>query len=323
MAGVNLPIEYKLVLLILLIGGSIVMGYGARRLGFPDHWSRRLMLFLLLGPYTLVGFLALWGLELAGQHALLPLIGFVLMAVGAFVGIMLARALGLNRGESGAFAMACGASNLGFTMGGTVNFVLFGETGLALASIFTSFWTFGLVLILYPIARYYGTSDRQPIWRLLWANFYDVRSLPLLGVLAGIACNLLGLQRPEAVERYHLMTLLIIGGVFIAFFTTGLRLYFTRMRHKAALYGIVAAVKFLLLPAAAALILIILDIAGLGLAEPGNRVVLVQASTAVGIYAVIIANLFYLDDKMATRLFFTNTVLYLLIILPAVVLLLA
>lgn len=298
------------------------MGYGARRLGFPDRLVRRLMLFLVLGPYTLVGFLALWGLELAGQHALLPLIGFVLMAVGAFAGIMLARVLRLNRGETGAFAMACGASNLGFTMGGTVNFVLFGETGLALASIFASFWTFGLVIILYPIARYYGNSERQSVWRLLWANFHDVRSLPLLGVLAGIACNLSGLPRPEAVERYHVITLMIIGGVVIAFFTTGLRLYFTRTRHGAALFSIVATVKFLLLPATAGLILLILHLTGLGLSEPGNRVVMVQASTAVGIYAVIIANLFYLDDKMASRLFFANTVLYLLVVLPLVVLLL-
>ncbi len=294
-------------------------GYGARRLGFPDHQARRLMYVVVLGPYTLVAFLALWDLELTGRYALLPLIGFFLMCVGAAVGVILSRSLGLNRGESGAFAIACGASNLGFTMGGTVNFVLFGEYGLALATIFTAFWNFGLVFILYPIARHYGTADRQPVWKLLVANFADIRSLPLLGVFAGLALNLGGVSRPEAVEDYPVVTVLILGGVVIAFFTTGLRLYFSRVTGNVRLYGLVAGVKFIVLPATAALILIGLEFTGWEFPETANRVVLVQASTAVGVYAVIIANLFHLDDRFASVLFFTNTVFYLVVVLPVVV----
>ncbi len=312
----------KLAFLILFIGGSILSGYGARRLGFPDRWARRMMYVVVLGPYTIVAFLALWELELTGRYALLPLIGFVLMGVGSVAGIRLAGAIGLTRGESGAFAVACGASNLSFTMGGTVSFVLFGEYGLALASIFTAFWNFGMVFILYPVARHYGASEYQPIWKLLIANFRDIRSLPLLGVLAGIALNLSGVERPGAVERYHVVTVSIIAGVFIAFFTTGLRLYFTQLAGRLALFGLVACVKFLLIPATALLLLGILEVVGLGLPGTANRVVLVQASTAVGIYAVIISNLFHLDDKLASVLFFTNTVFYLVVILPLVVFLL-
>ncbi len=323
MEEANLATAWQLALLILLIGGSILAGYGARRMGFPDQLARRMMYLVVLGPYTAVAFFALWELELTGRYALLPLIGFVLMAVGAAVGVLLSRPLGLTRGESGAFAMACGASNLGFTMGGTVNFVLFGEYGLALASIFTAFWNFGLVFILYPIARHYGTADRQPLWKLLVANFWDLRSLPLLGVLAGLTLNLSGLARPDWVDRFHLVTILIIAGVIIAFFTTGLRLHFSQMSAHYRLYGWVAGVKFILLPATAAVILLVLHAAGLNFPETANRVVLVQASTAVGVYAVIIANLFDLDDRLASVLFFTNTVFYLALVLPAVVHLLA
>ena len=319
----NLATAWQLALLILLIGGSILAGYGARRTGFTDRLARRLMYLVVLGPYTAVAFLALWDLELTGRYALLPLIGFVLMAVGAAVGVLLSRPLGLNRGQSGAFAMACGASNLGFTMGGTVNFVLFGEYGLALASIFTIFWNFGLVFILYPIARHYGTAERQPLWKLLAANFRDIRSLPLLGVLAGVTLNLSGIARPDWVDRIHLVTIMIIGGVVIAFFTTGLRLQFSRMNLYYRLYGWVAGVKFLLLPATAALILLALHGLGLTFPETANRVVMVQASTAVGVYAVIISNLFDLDDELAGVLFFINTVFYLAVVLPLVIYLFA
>ncbi len=322
MQDLNVTTGWQLAVLIGLIGGSIFTGYAARRLGFPDALSRKLMYVVVLGPYTLVGFLAIWELELAGRYVLLPMIGFLLMGVGAAVGVMFSRQLGLNRGEAGAFAMACGASNLGFTMGGTVNFVLFGEYGLALASIFTAFWNFGLVFILYPIARHYGTAARQPVWRLLVANFCDIRSLPLLGVASGLVLNLSGISRPEAVERYHLVTAFIIGGVVIAFFTTGLRLHFSGMSGRFQLYGLVAGVKFVLLPVTAGLILIVLELAGWGFPYTANRVVLVQATTAVGVYAVIISNLFHLDDRFASTLFFTNTVFYLIVVLPIVVFLL-
>ena len=97
----NLATAWQLVLLILLIGGSIVTGYGARRTGFPELLARRLMYLVVLGPYTAVAFLALWDLELTGRYALLPLIGFVLMAIGAAVGVLLSRPLGLNRPQPG------------------------------------------------------------------------------------------------------------------------------------------------------------------------------------------------------------------------------
>lgn len=322
MADLNLATAPKLVFLILLIGGSIMVGYGARRFGFPDRSARQLMYLVVLGPYSLVGFLALWQLDLTPRLASLPVLGFLLMGVGAAAGVGIARVLRMKGGEAGALAMACGASNIGFTMGGAVNFVLFGEDGLALASIYTATWNFGLVFLLYPVARHYGTTGREPIWRLLVANFVDIRSLPLLGVAVGLTLNIGEFQRPEFIDRYHIVTVLIVSGAFIAFFTTGLRLHFSSLAGNLKLYGLVAGVKFLLLPAMAGLFLGLLHLAGLGVSDTATRVVFVQASTAVGVYAVIISSLFHLDDKLAGILFFTNTVIYLVVILPLIVFLL-
>lgn len=313
-----------LAFLIALIAGSVGAGYLARRLGVGERIARALMYFVVLVPYSVIGFLAIWKLDFHGEFALLPVFGFVIMCAGLAAGALFARILKLADRSAGAFVLATGASNLGFTMGGFVNYVLFGSQGLATAAMYTIFWNFGMVFVLFPIARHYGHGSDQPLWKLILINLVDVRSLPLLAVLAGLAVNLQGVAYPQSLTRpvigpADLLGVLIVGGVIVSFFATGLRLHFERAFRRKLPYVMVACSKFVIMPAVGAVLVAIMWLVGSPMPWPGNGVVLVQASTPTAIYAVVISNLFHLDDRLAGIMFVVNTALYLVVILPAIV----
>lgn len=321
----NLSTAGKLIFLISLIAGSIAAGYGARRAGLGERVARLLMWFVVIVPYTVVSFLAIWVLKFRAELIALPFFGITILAAGVGAAVLFAGRLRMARPQAGAFVLAAGASNLGFTMGGFVNFALFGEQGLAVAAMYTMYWEFGMVFVLYPVARHYGGAGGRSFARLVLDNFTDVRALPLLAAIVGLTLNLTGVPRPTIVERSHAVDALIIGGAVVAFFTTGLRLHLGQIRLHRALYAIVAGVKFLLKPAVAAGLIGLMWLAGRPLTFPPEaaawKVVLVQASTPTAIYAVVMSNLFDLDDKLASILFVVNTATYLAIVVPVIVLL--
>jgi len=191
----------KLAFLITLIAGSVGAGYAARRLGLGERVARVLMWIVMTVPYTLVSFLAIWVLQFKPELAVLPLFGMIILTSGVGVSAAIARMLKLSRPAAGAFVLAAGASNLGFTMGGFINFALFGEQGLAVAAMYTIFWEVGMALVLYPVARHYGHATGAPLWKLILANFRDPRALPLLAALVGLTLNLARVPgRPSSIR---------------------------------------------------------------------------------------------------------------------------
>ncbi|MCG3180007.1 MAG: hypothetical protein BIFFINMI_02361 [Phycisphaerae bacterium] len=307
------------VFMLTLIVGSISMGYLGRRAGLGERAARRMSYFVVMVPYTLIAFLAILGLRFHRQYIALPFIGFAIMGAGLGLGLLLARLMRMPDRQAGAFVLTCGASNLGFTMGGFVNYLLFGQQGLGLAAMYTIYWNFGMVLVLYPIARHFGHGGGQPLWRLVLNSFWDIRSLPLVGVAVGLTLNLTGHHLPAFVGEYHVLRWLIIGGVFVSFATTGLTLHFGGLGRHGGLFAAIGVAKFLFLPAVGAALVWLMAAMGWPLPSPAGKVVLVQASTAVAIYAVLISNMFGLDDRLASIIFVINTTCYLLIVLPLVV----
>lgn len=318
----------KLAFLILLIAGSVAAGYAARRMGLGERIARVLSWLVLTVPYTVVSFLAIWVLKFTVELSSLPVMGLIILASGVGISAAIARWLKMSRPVAGAFVLASGASNLGFTMGGFVNFALFGEQGLAVAAMYTIYWEVGMALVLYPVARHYGHAAGAPLWKLILANFRDPRCLPLLAAVIGLTLNLAGVSRPAVVDSRligsnTIIDLLIIGGAVLGFFTTGVRLHFEHILTHRWLYPIVGAVKFIFLPAVGAVLVGLMWLAGTPLVRPLEapawKVVLVQASTPTAIYAVVLSNLFNLDDKLASVIFVVNTAMYLLIVLPIIV----
>lgn len=321
-SGSEWPAAMRLLLPVALIAGSIAAGYAAQRAGVGERAARRLMLFVVTVPYTLVAFMAIWVLPFTPELVSLPVMGMLATTAGVGAGIVLARSLRLPKPMAGAFVLAAGASNLGFTMGGFVNFLLFHEPGLAMAAMYTSFWDFAMILLFYPVARHYGHGSDQPLWRLIVANFADLRSLPFLGTVIGLTLNLMGVARPAAVTEWHVVDVAMFAGAVLAFFVTGLRLHVGELHVHKWLFALVAAVKFLLMPAVVAALVGLMWLAGHPLVHPagapGWKVAMVQASTPAAIYAVVIANLFHLDDRLASVIFVVNTVCYLVLVLPLV-----
>ncbi|MBI5394426.1 MAG: AEC family transporter [Verrucomicrobia bacterium] len=318
----DLDAAARVLLPIGLIAGAIGTGYGAQRAGVGEQAARRLMLFVVTVPYATVAFLAIWVLPFTPELVAMPAMGMLVTTAGVGAGVVIARGLRLPRAMAGAFVLTAGASNLGFTMGGFVNYLLFREPGLAVAAMYTTFWDFAMVLLLYPVARHYGHGADQPLWRLIVASFADLRSLPLLATALGLTLNLAGVARPAAIARWHVVDVAMLVGAVVAFFVTGLRLQLGRFHEHRRLYALVALVKFLLMPAVAAALVGLMWLAGHPLVHPasapGWKVALVQASTPSAIYAVVISNLFHLDDRLASVIFVVNTACYLAVVMPLV-----
>lgn len=77
--------------------------------------------------------------------------------------------------------------------------------------------------------------------------------------------------------------------------------------------------KFAGIPLLAVVILAAMNLTHMPLAALGQRVVVVEAFMPMAIQSVMIANLFHLDGRMASTLWLVNTVLFVLLPLPVLV----
>lgn len=77
--------------------------------------------------------------------------------------------------------------------------------------------------------------------------------------------------------------------------------------------------KFAGIPLLAVVILAAMNLTHMPLTALGQRVVVVEAFMPMAIQSVMIANLFHLDGRMASTLWLVNTVLFVLLPLPVLV----
>jgi len=251
----------------------------------------------------------------------LPALGAFILLLGGAMAVLLARAWGLSRKQTGSY-FACGSfSNIG-SIGALVVFVFLGEEGFAYVPLYKLFEEIVYFAIGFPVAKGFslaaGADRAESVAVRLKAILGDVFVVAaFVSIALGATLNLAGVERPEALRV--LSTALVPIGTFLLLVSIGLSMKFSSIagyrRECAALLGL----KFVLLPATACLLA---WLCGLGAVHDGLplRVVLILSSMPVGFTALIPPSIYELDLNLSNACWLTST-LALAVVLPALYLL--
>ncbi len=102
------------------------------------------------------------------------------------------------------------------------------------------------------------------------------------------------------------------------FFVIGLTLHLSRLKHYVAECASLSAIKFIVSPIAAIGLIALVQAAGLHLDHLRINVMLVESAMPTAVFAVVAANLYGLNARLASLLFVVNTVVFLAVVLPAI-----
>ena len=314
----------KFLTIFLLLTLSLGGGYVCRKLRLAgDRTAAWLMTAVSVLGYPIVNLLAIWDTELHASDLWLPGLSVAQIFLLTVVGLAMGKCLTADRGERGLFAISTAFGNHGLTMGGFVVFLLFGEQALGLASIYFMLFTPITVLLAYPLARHYATDKPSgSLAGLLMRSLLDWRSigLPISVVAILLSPSVLAVPRPAFVKDFNLVDKLVYVINVAAYFGIGLQL---RMSYVPALKKLIAGLFFTRYIVGAAtgaglLALTMLTPWPVYWNSLGGKVVLIQSFTSTAVAGVAVASMFNLKPREASVLFVTNTLSYLILVLPIV-----
>ncbi|HSV97747.1 MAG TPA: AEC family transporter [Spirochaetota bacterium] len=308
-----MTLQASFILLQILIVVPFAAGWALRRrFARPEEFTRKLILYNLISVEPALVLWSTWGLAPARDLAVLPLAGLLLAAAGWLLGVPIGTALGLSGRRRTAFHITSSLANHGFTMGGFVCFMLLGEKGLGLSFIFTAYFMPFIFLVVFP----YANSARRGgtgFARLAREFIRNPRNMPLYAILVSVLFHTLGVPRPDF--AFPLEALIAVS-MSVYYFTLGMSFYPGEVRGAMRENACVALLKFVVVPALAALVLGMLPL------DPAVRAVIqIQAFMPAAVYSVITAVLYDLDAPFASGVFVVNTLLFLAVVLPLIFLL--
>lgn len=299
-----------------LILGCLAGYVSGAGLKLDEKWAKRAMNFVLLVLTAPIIFLVMWDVELKYHYIALPILGAVIMVLMSGVSYLLFRFQNLKHERQLTMTMAGGLSNMGYTGSSLICYIFFGAKGLGLCQIYLLSWSPIVFLVFFPMLKAAEHTRKTPEKNMNLLTFMDIRLIIIPVVLAALGFNLLGIPRPEFVEKLHLLDIMIYTASFLTFFAITLRVKFKRFKVYTALYFWIAGVKFLATPLLAVLLLWLVKAFGVDIGLLAEKVVLIQASAPVAVSMVTIANVFDLDARLGSALWVVNTVFYVVVVVP-------
>lgn len=301
--------------------GQIFRGQLRRR-------ASQLVRFNLIFLEPWVVFWSTWGLSLAADRAALPVAGFLMVGAGFLLGRWsMSRPAAVTTAESAftqhgrrrdaAYCISASLSNHGFTMGGFVCYLLFGEEGLGYSALFVFYFTPYLFLVIFPYARQAAHAVPDGDRLNLRTFLLSWNLLPLYAAVAALLLLFAGIERPAYNFQLEYILLPSVG---LYYCTLGLsfeaRSFGANLRDVAVL----SVLKFLLTPALTFVVLLVFtqpwgwpvlsnEIAG---------VIAVMAFMPAAVYSVMTAVLFDLESTYASELFVGTTAVFLFLVLPLI-----
>lgn len=317
----------RLLLALVIIFASLLAGYGFRRwleARFPlfataplTLWRKRLQFLAMVVCLPGAAMLSLWGLPRPDTSLLaLPLLGVCGFALGGGLALGAARLLRLGPAQTGSL-FCCGSfGNVG-AVGSLVGVIFLGEGAIALAALYRlceEMYFFGVVL---PVARRYSPREADiPLPARPWRS--PMPWLVVAALLAGIALNLCGIERPAALGP--LASGLTVAVTVFFLFTIGLGLRLSCLYCYIAPCLAMCAIRFVGIPTGVLALAHMLGVGGVanGLAL---QTVVIVASMPVAMTALIPPSLLDLDLDLANACWIVST-LALVAVLPLLLLLL-
>ena len=300
-----------------LLGWALIplaLGILLRRCGAPRTASRHLFTFALFGCQMPIVLMAVWVAKTSEGAEYMPfltLAGWLLTTGVAWLASLWMRHAPPQRG---AFIVCICLSNHGYTLLGLIAMVLFGDDGIAQATYAWIFIVPFMVFVCFPIGRYYGEGQgRMPLGRLILKTLTDPKSLPIVAMLAGIALNLTGVERPDwcaPVVRVLVYAGTVVTGLAIGLLVraSSLGRFFRENAFSFAYRSTVYPLMFLGMAV------------WVGLDVMNTSILVLFGLVPSALFASLIADLFELDTDLTSSVFVVSTLLFVLIVLPLYVL---
>ena len=313
-----------------LIASGLLLGYlyrnrvphGVRQTDEEINRLRRRLqeaALLYVNPVAFGG--AIWALDLGDVRIIaLPFLGVFALALGGVLAYFAARALGLDRGQTGVFVTCGSFTNIG-SIGSLVVFILFGEAAVALMPFYKLFENFVYYGVGFPYARSMSgaASESESVGERLRGVLADrFAVVAISSMAAGLGLNILGFERPGFYPALN--GVLIPLGTLLLLSSIGMAMRFGRMRGYLREAGVVALIKFVAVPGSVYLVGSVLGLGGVDGGLP-LRVSVVLASMPVAFTAMVPPTIYDLDVDLANAAWFVTTAL-LAVVVPALWLLL-
>lgn len=304
----------------LLITLSLAAGYASRKLRLlPDRLANVLMTLVAVVGYPTIGLLSIWITPLKPQDAWLPALGALQMLLLAPIGLAIAARLTSDRAERGLFGITSAIGNTGLTMGGFVVFMLYGEEGLGLVSVFVATFSPMVVLLSYPMALHH--ADNTPggsLGKLIIRSIFNWRSIGLPVTIVGVALSLLSVPRPAFVSELKIVDILAYGINVVAYLGIGMQLRMSFVPGMKKLIAGLAFTRFVLGALIGVCLTALTWLTPWPMSELGQKVFLIESFVSTAVTCVAVATMFKLRPREASVLFVTNTLIYLALVLPLV-----
>lgn len=294
-----------------LFVGSLAAGWWLGRQGvLTEARASRLVRWVVKYPAPVVLCLSFWRMDMQGhQPWLLPMVGFVVAGLTLLPAFFYSRVTRLSRPQTGSFVTCAFFSNLGY-LGAYTAYALYGETAYALCVLYFMFFTPCFYTLGFGIAAHYGQERRSS--RLKDALNDELRLYPFLGMLAGIALSLLHIPRPFFFQALN--HVLITADTVLDLVAVGSQIIIVSPKPFLRSCLAISSIKFIYTPLVAWFLVHQLGISGLP-----RTIILLEASTPVGVSPLLLPLLFGLDRRLSNALWLFTTVIsipWLLIMIP-------
>jgi len=299
-----------------LVGG-IISGYiASNKFGLSEELAKKLMTFVLVFLNWPIGLIVIWQMKLGIEMVWVAVIGLILLLIMTAISVANASFHKLEAKSRLTLILAGALSNLGYTGGAFVCYALFGLTGLAIAQIYILFWLPVICLVFLPLIRISEASSTTTKKSFFLSSLFDWRMLSVPAVIIAIILNLSGIKMPKVITKLHIADIFIYTSSSLAFFAIGLRVTFSRLKNYLPLYFNLSAVKFIITPIVAFLVIKLLTRLGCRLDELSTNVIIVQSLAPPAVFMVTVSNVFGLDSKMGSVLWVVTTAIFAVVVVP-------
>lgn len=315
----NIEIKFILIWALIIIpffAGSILRG----KIRSPQATAKKLIRVNLFFLEPVILFWTIWGMKLHADVAILPIAGIITVITGFITGKIMLKLLNLKGVTSDSYLISSTLANQGMTLGGLICYLIAGEQGLALATIYVIYYLPFVFTFIFPFAKYSSLKHKEgniSKQRRTFKDFIDffcnLQNLPLAGIIAALVLHCSGIQRPGILFP---LDYILFTAITVYYLTLGINFEIghitAAIREQAAL----AFSKFIVLPVITFILLNFVEL------EPSvETVIQVQSFMPAAVYSVISSILFDLDSKLTSGLFVVNSLLFLVVVLPALMML--
>ncbi len=313
-----MDIQTKLIVFAIDLIGPLLVGYACKyQRRFGDSFFNRMILNNILVVCPVVSFLSFWVMPITRELLWLPFLSVAMGFIPGAIAYLAARRKYDDFREQGAYVMSASLSNLG-TIGGICVFLIYGERGYGYQQIATLFQYVLMFLFCYPLAQSYETkADGKSGQKVsIWSMLFSKKQLAVLGILLGGVLQYAGIPRPEALNG--VAQVFIHLGAWTGLIPVGYSADFGKIRRYWLSLFDLSFIKFVVTP------LLLYGLSHLLVESPEMRgTLLILAATPTAINAVVTARLYNLAVDLTVAAFLVTTILFLVLVYPALFLLLS